>query len=46
VLQQVEVPASAVEHFQSESKRPDLVVEKPGTNWQIVATGVEFIKNS
>jgi len=46
LLQSVEVPAETVEHFEGESNRPDLIPEKPGTNWQIIATGVEFTKPS
>lgn len=44
-LVSIDVPQETVEHFEGESNRPDLV-EKAGQNWQLIATGVEFIKNS
>ncbi len=44
-LVSIDVPQDTVDHFEGESNRPELV-EKAGHNWQLIATGVEFTKNS
>ncbi len=45
-LEAADLATETVEHFEGESQRPDLIPEKAGQTWQIIATGVAMKKAS